>query len=74
MLPTTWLPCDASWQSDLAAMETWNAITSRRNVRLPAGKSCAFLTSLGYPANRLLAPIKNPDRRPFDDVVHRGHW
>jgi hypothetical protein len=55
-------------------METWNAITSRRNVRLPAGKSCAFLTSLGYPANRLLAPIKNPDRRPFDDVVHRGHW
>ena len=43
-------------------------------LQLPAGKSCAFLVSLGYPADRPLTPIKNPDRRPFDDVVHRGHW
>ena len=21
-----------------------------------------------------LAPIKKPDRRPFDEVVHRGRW
>src|SRR5580693_3996646 len=34
----------------------------------------ALLISLGYPADRPLTPIKNPDRRPFDDVVHRGHW
>jgi nitroreductase len=47
---------------------------ARKLLRLPAGKSCAFLISLGYPAGRPLAPIKNPDRRPFDEVVHRGHW
>jgi nitroreductase len=47
---------------------------AREVLRLPAGKSCAFLISLGYPADRPLAPIKNPDRRPFDEVVHRGHW
>jgi nitroreductase len=41
---------------------------------LPPGKSCEFLISLGYPAGRPLAPINNPDRRPFDEVVHRGHW
>jgi nitroreductase len=47
---------------------------ARRLLELPAGKSCAFLISLGYPADRPLAPIKNPDRRPFDEVVHHGHW
>jgi nitroreductase len=43
-------------------------------LRLPAGKSCAFLVSLGYPADRPLAPIRRPDRRPFDEVVHREQW
>jgi nitroreductase len=47
---------------------------ARQLLQLPAGKSCAFLISLGYPAGRPLAPIKNPDRRPFDEVVHRGHF
>jgi len=28
----------------------------------------------GYPADRPLTPIKRPDRRPFDEVVHRDHW
>jgi nitroreductase len=41
---------------------------------LPEGKTCAFLISLGYPAGRPLAPVSNPDRRPFDEVVHRGTW
>ena len=45
-----------------------------RLLGLPADKACAFLISLGYPAGRPLAPIKNPDRRAFDDVVHRGRW
>ena len=47
---------------------------ARQLLRLPAGKACEFLISLGYPAGRPLAPIRRPDRRPFDDVVHRGHW
>jgi hypothetical protein len=38
-------------------METWDAITSRRNVRSFADR-----------------PIPPGDRRPFSDVVHRGHW
>jgi nitroreductase len=45
-----------------------------RLLGLPAGKTCAFLISLGYPAGRPLAPITRPDRRPFDEVVHREHW
>jgi nitroreductase len=47
---------------------------ARQLLRLPAEKSCEFLISLGYPAGRPLAPVKNPDRRPFDEVVHRGRW
>jgi nitroreductase len=47
---------------------------ARQLLGLPADKSCAFMISLGYPADRPLAPIRHPDRRPFDEVVHRGHW
>jgi nitroreductase len=47
---------------------------ARQVLGLPADKTCAFLISLGYPADRPLAPIKHPDRRPFDEVVHRGRW
>jgi len=35
---------------------------------------CAYLLALGYPADRPLRPIERPDRRDFDDVVHRGRW
>ena len=47
---------------------------ARKLLGLPEGKMCAFLISLGYPADRPLGPIRRPDRRPFDEVVHRGHW
>jgi nitroreductase len=47
---------------------------ARRLLGLPGDKACAFLMALGYPADGPLAPIKRPDRRPFDEVVHRGHW
>jgi len=47
---------------------------ARRVLRLPGDRTCSFLISLGYPAGRPLAPIQNPDRRPFDEVVHRGTW
>jgi hypothetical protein len=32
------------------------------------------MIGLGYPADRPLTPLKDPDRRPFEDVVHRGRW
>jgi nitroreductase len=46
----------------------------RELLGIPDDRDWALLISLGYPADRPLTPIKNPDRRPFDDVVHRGHW
>ena len=45
-----------------------------RLLGLPAGRHAVYMLALGYPADRPLAPIKNPDRRPFDDVVHRDRW
>jgi nitroreductase len=45
-----------------------------RLLGLPAGRTCAFLISAGYPAGRPLAPIARPDRRPFDEIVHLGTW
>jgi nitroreductase len=33
-----------------------------------------MLVALGYPAERPLAPMRRPNRRPFDDVVHRDTW
>jgi nitroreductase len=40
----------------------------------PPDRFCAYLIPLGYPADRPMAPIGRPDRRPFHEVVHRGRW
>jgi nitroreductase len=47
---------------------------AREVLGLPADRECYWLIALGYPAGRPLAPIANPKRRPFDDVVHRERW
>jgi nitroreductase len=47
---------------------------AQRLLGLPEDRFCAWLLALGYPADRPLAPIARPARRPFDSVVHRGHW
>jgi nitroreductase len=47
---------------------------ARRLLGVPGDRFCALLIALGVPADRPLAPIGRPDRRPFADVVHRGHW
>src|SRR5215471_1208481 len=47
---------------------------AQRLLGFPEDRTCALLISLGYPAGRPLAPISRPDRRPFDEVVHRGRW
>jgi nitroreductase len=47
---------------------------ARELLGLPGDRDWAFLISLGYPADRPLTPIKNPKRRPFSEVVHRGRW
>ena len=33
-----------------------------------------LLRELGSPADRPLAPVRDLDRRAFDEVVHRGGW
>lgn len=47
---------------------------ARRLLGFPEDRFCALLIALGFPADRPLAPLRRPNRRPFDDVVHRGHW
>jgi nitroreductase len=47
---------------------------ARQLLGFPEDRFCAYLLSVGYPGDRPLKPIKNPTRRDFDDVVHRGSW
>lgn len=47
---------------------------ARRLLGFPEDRFLAYLIALGYPAGRPLAPLARPDRRPFQDVVHWGHW
>lgn len=47
---------------------------ARELLDLPDDRELAYLLALGYPADRPLRPIRQPDRRAFDDVVHRERW
>jgi nitroreductase len=47
---------------------------ARRLLGFPEDRFCAWLITLGVPADRPLTPIARPNRRPFEDVVHRGQW
>lgn len=46
----------------------------RRILGIPEDRICAYMLALGYPADRPLKPIARPDRRPFEEVIHRGKW
>ena len=48
--------------------------TAREILGVPADHDVAFLLGVGYPADRPLRPIAKPNRRPFDEVAHRGRW
>jgi nitroreductase len=47
---------------------------AREILGFPDRYVAAYMIGLGYPADRPLRPIVKPDRRPFDEVVHRGGW
>ncbi len=47
---------------------------ARDVLGLPDDRELGWMVALGYPAGRSLAPVTEPDRRPFDEVVHRGGW
>lgn len=46
----------------------------REVLELPDGYRVWWLIGLGYPADRALRPIENPNRRPLDDLVHHETW
>jgi nitroreductase len=82
----TWLPYDlgqATMNIMLAAVDLGvgsghSAVSdqelARRLLGFPEDHYLAYLIALGYPADRPLRPILRPNRRPFDEVVHREHW
>jgi len=47
---------------------------ARAILGVPDDHQVAFLLGVGYPADRPLTPIRKPNRRPFDEVVHHGRW
>jgi nitroreductase len=47
---------------------------ARQLLGFPDGRFLAYLIALGYPSERPLTPVQRPDRRPFDEVVHRDRW
>jgi len=49
-------------------------VQARRILGVPAGRIVAYMIDFGYPADRPLKPIRRPNRKPFDQVVHRGSW
>jgi nitroreductase len=46
----------------------------RRLLGIPEDRRGSYMLALGYPADRPLAPLTKINRRPFDEVVHRGRW
>jgi nitroreductase len=46
----------------------------RRLLGIPEDRRGTYMLALGYPADRPLAPLTKINRRPIDDVVHRGRW
>ena len=47
---------------------------ARAILGFPEDQAAYIMIDFGYPADRPLRPIRRPDRRPFDEVVHRGRW
>jgi nitroreductase len=47
---------------------------ARKILGFPNDRRCEWLIAFGYPADRPLSPIANPNRRPIEDLVHRVRW
>ena len=46
----------------------------REALGYPDDHRAFYTIGLGYPADRELTPIKNPKRRPLDEIVHWEKW
>jgi nitroreductase len=64
--------------ADLGIGSGHAAVTDQALARdllgLPEDWFCAWLVALGYPADRPLAPIRRPNRRPAEEVIRHGRW
>jgi nitroreductase len=47
---------------------------ARDLLGFPEDRFLAYLLSVGHPADRPLRVIRRPNRRPFEEVVHRERW
>jgi nitroreductase len=47
---------------------------ARQILGFPEDRIVALMVDFGYPADRPLSPIRNPKRRPFEEIVHRERW
>lgn len=47
---------------------------ARDVLGFPDDRRCPYVIAFGYPAERALRPIAQPNRRSFDHVVHRDRW
>jgi nitroreductase len=47
---------------------------ARAIIGVPDTHVVAYLLGVGYPDDRPLRPITKPNRRPFNEVVHKGRW
>lgn len=47
---------------------------ARSILGFPEDRFCAYLMSIGYPADRPISVIRRPNRRPLEEVVHQETW
>lgn len=47
---------------------------AREILGFPEDRFCSNMISIGVPIDGPLTTIKTLNRRPFDEVVHRGRW
>jgi nitroreductase len=47
---------------------------ARAILNVPDTHIVSYLIGLGYPSDRPLRPIAQPNRRPIDEVVHHERW
>ena len=70
--------CMALAATDLGVGSAHAAVRDQDLARdlldLPDDRELSYLLALGYPGDRPLEPVREPDRRPFEDVVHRDRW
>jgi nitroreductase len=79
-----WFDCGQAMMSmlieaaDLGIGSGHSAVQDQALLRallgVPEDRFGVALMPLGYPRDRPLQPIREPDRRPFSEVVHRGRW